>query len=141
MSALTKKPRIKEYEQIKILMPSLQMSYTIPKDQEAALQTIIVQAIHSVGGKEETSWRELFKDTDKKSAAIGGIEKYRDVALLIKSLREEAPMTQVELAEKLNVTQPYISDIERATKAIGKKVAKKLGQIFKVEARLFLTDI
>ena len=43
----------------------------------------------------------------------------------IKSLREEKGLTQKELAEKLNISQSYISRIE-------KKVIKKIKETIKI---------
>ena len=49
--------------------------------------------------------------------------------------------TQAELAEKMNVSQVYISRIESGKRAIGKSTAKKLGKIFGInDYTKFLKD-
>ena len=50
----------------------------------------------------------------------------------VRTYRENAGMTQTELAEKLNVTRAYICDIEHGRRAISKQFAKQLADCFKI---------
>jgi plasmid maintenance system antidote protein VapI len=47
-------------------------------------------------------------------------------------------MTQVELAEKLDIPQQNISEMENGKRPIGKSMAKRLASIFRVNYRIFL---
>ena len=51
-------------------------------------------------------------------------------------LRDE--MTQVALAGSLGCPQPWISQMEGGARPIGKKMAERLSQVFKVARRVFL---
>lgn len=50
----------------------------------------------------------------------------------IRSYRENAGLTQTELAEKLNVSRAYICDIEHGRRDISKQFAKQLADFFKI---------
>lgn len=52
--------------------------------------------------------------------------------------RTRADLTQVALAEKLNVKQHHLSEIEHNKRSIGKALAKKLAVVLKCDYRKFL---
>jgi predicted transcriptional regulator len=59
-------------------------------------------------------------------------------AMLLRGYRGKYDMTQIELAEKLQVTQNRISDMESGKRPISKDIAKKLGEIFNTPYKSFL---
>jgi len=75
------------------------------------------------------SWREVFKDE---------IDKYTEAGLMLRSCRITEELTQKDLAEIIGVSQHHISEMEHGKRPIGKTMAKKLGEFFKVDYRRFL---
>lgn len=59
-------------------------------------------------------------------------------ATLLKAARLKARLTQMQLAEKLNIRQHHLSEMENAKRPIGKALAKQLAEAFKCDYRLFL---
>lgn len=55
----------------------------------------------------------------------------------LKELRESNNMTQAELAEKCNVGQSTIAMIENGTNLPRVPLAKKLGDIFNIDWKIF----
>ncbi len=77
-----------------------------------------------------TSWRGAAKN---RIAASGG-----EAAHMVKSAREGAGLTQAQLADKLEIPQSNISQIETGKRAVGKNLAKRLAKIFNLDYRVFL---
>lgn len=80
--------------------------------------------------EESTPWREVAKSRIQEA---GG-----ESAHMLKTSREMAGMSQTELAKKLGMPQGNISQIETGKRPVGKTLAKRLAQIFKVDYRVFL---
>lgn len=80
---------------------------------------------------EETSipWREV---------AAEHIAKYTEVGIMLKGCRYREGLTQKNLAEVLNLKQNHISEMENGKRTIGKALAKKFGEYFEIDYRLFL---
>ena len=74
-------------------------------------------------------WREVFKEE---------IAKYGEVGLAVRGGRVKEDMTQQELADELGICQHHISEMENGKRSIGKAMAKRLAEIFKVDNRVFL---
>ena len=79
---------------------------------------------------ETISWRELAKERIRNA---GGESSY-----MVKSAREGAGLTQIQLAQKLRVPQSNISQIETGNRSVGKKLARRLAKIFDLDYRVFL---
>lgn len=75
-------------------------------------------------------------DSDEVFAKIN--KKYTKPGALIKGLRVREELTQIEMAERLSVTQSDISQMENGTRRIGRKVAKRIEALFDVNYRSFL---
>ena len=58
--------------------------------------------------------------------------------LFVKQKRKSVQLTQIELAEKLQVTQSDISQMENGTRAIGRVIAQRIEKLFDVDYRSFL---
>jgi DNA-binding XRE family transcriptional regulator len=56
----------------------------------------------------------------------------------IRTYRENAGLTQTELAEKLGVSRAYICDVEHGRRDISKQFAKQLAVFFKVSVARFI---
>lgn len=74
-------------------------------------------------------WREAFSDL---------INEFTEVGASIRGFRLREGWTQIELGKKVGVSQANLSKIEHGKRSIGKKLAKKLVDIFKVDYRIFL---
>lgn len=79
--------------------------------------------------EEAISVEEFFKQS------YGDFPKW---AVCLSGLRNREGLTQKELGEKINVAQYHISRMERGLRPIGKKIAKRLANVFKIDYRLFL---
>jgi plasmid maintenance system antidote protein VapI len=59
-------------------------------------------------------------------------------AVYLAGLRYREDLTQKELGELIGVDQSNISKMENGERPIGKNIAKRLVEVFKVDYRLFL---
>jgi DNA-binding XRE family transcriptional regulator len=75
------------------------------------------------------NWREVFKDR---------IEKKTEQGAALTGLRIHHGDTQEEFAKILGVSQPNLSSMENGKRAISKKMAKRIEEIFKVNYRIFI---
>jgi DNA-binding XRE family transcriptional regulator len=71
----------------------------------------------------------LFKDLTQKSGEPG---------ILLKGLRYREGLSQTECAKKLNITQTNLSAMENGRRHIGKELAKRIGDVFGLDYRIFL---
>ncbi|MGL4208681.1 MAG: helix-turn-helix domain-containing protein [Candidatus Adiutrix sp.] len=58
--------------------------------------------------------------------------------MLIRGFRGKTDMTQVELAERLGVTQGRVSDLESGRRSVSVEMAKKLSGVFDITYQAFL---
>jgi DNA-binding XRE family transcriptional regulator len=58
--------------------------------------------------------------------------------LILRGFRSRIKMTQIELAEKLRITQARVSEMESGKRSISVKMAKKLAQLFETSHKAFL---
>ena len=100
----------------------------------------VLSKLNEYEDEESINWRDtnLYK---KSLNAIGGIPAFRESAMMIKASRHRVGMTQVELAKKLKTKQNNISIMENAKRGVGKRQAMKLAKIFKVNYKVFLSDL
>ena len=76
-----------------------------------------------------TPWREAFKEE---------LEKFGEAALMLRGSRHKMELTQQELADALGISQNHISEMENGKRLIGKVMALRMGQFFKIDYRKFL---
>jgi len=70
---------------------------------------------------------------------FSGINKaYTRPGALLKGIRARENLTQVEIAEMIDVTQSDISQMENGTRSIGRNIAKRIEKLFCVDYRSFL---
>lgn len=102
--------------------------FLVPKDRAEGVVKLL-QDFEVKSGQHTMPWRDPIK---------GLIEKYSDSGVSLKGARAKEGMSQNELAEKLGIPQSHISDYETGRRSIGKKMAKRLARVFKVDFRVFL---
>ena len=84
---------------------------------------------------------KVSKNTDRiswREAAKKDIRKHSEGGLILRGSRFKEDVTQKELAEAIGVSQHHISEMENGKRPIGKEMAKRLAEFFKVDYRLFL---
>lgn len=59
-------------------------------------------------------------------------------AAILRGSRNKEGMTQKELAERLDIRQSHLSEMENGKRPIGKNMAKKLAEVFDCDFRVFL---
>lgn len=67
--------------------------------------------------------------------AYGDFPKW---AVALSGLRYREGLTQKQLGEMIGVKQSNISLMERGRREIGKNIARRLGDLFKIDYRIFL---
>jgi len=66
---------------------------------------------------------------------------YKAIGRRIKTCRKNAGLTQVDLAEKLGVTDKYISQIECGTSEVSLKRIFKLAELLEIKPEYLISDI
>lgn len=84
--------------------------------------------VHSTSGK-KGSWRDLFSKE---------LESHSEQGLYLKGLRLREGYTQSVLGAMIGVSPNNISAMERGRRQIGKALAHRLAQVFKVNYQRFL---
>jgi DNA-binding XRE family transcriptional regulator len=79
--------------------------------------------------EEAVDWKEAFNE------AFG---KIPSSAISLKGLRNREEWTQVELSEKIGISQANLSKMESGKRPIGKNMAHRLAEVFKTDYRMFL---
>jgi ribosome-binding protein aMBF1 (putative translation factor) len=59
-------------------------------------------------------------------------------ASILRGARHKEQMSQIELAQKLKITQSDLSKMENGKRPIGKNLAKRIAEILNVDYRIFL---
>lgn len=83
----------------------------------------------SVSQEDFIPWREVEQEA---------IDKYSEIGLMVRGGRYKAGLTQRKLAELIGVRPHHISEMEHGKRPIGKKMAQRFAEIFKVDYRVFL---
>ena len=84
---------------------------------------------------------KVSKNTDRiswREAAKKDIRKHSEGGLILRGSRFKEDVTQKELAEAVGVSQHHISEMENGKRPIGKEMAKRFADFFKLDYRLFL---
>lgn len=121
MSALTKKLPTNEIN-IKV-GKSKTRTFIVPKDKTQGL----LKLIQDYEVEETYPWREVMSDlTDN------------EIGNLLKSYRSDHQLTQTKLAKHLGISQSNIAEMETGKRSVSKLMAKKLGELFGVNYKVFL---
>jgi DNA-binding transcriptional regulator YiaG len=78
---------------------------------------------------QKSSIKSLFEKLD---------EKFTKAGALLKGLRLREGLSQVRFAEKINVTQANLSNMENGRRPIGKTIAKRIEKVFGTNYRYFM---
>ena len=103
--------------------------FLVPLDKASAIEILIKDAPGGVDGGDFVDIGEIFpgmRDPEKRRFII------------FRSIRTKTGLTQVQLAERLGISQADVSKIERGKRTIGKALAKKIEKEFKIDYRRFL---
>jgi DNA-binding XRE family transcriptional regulator len=117
MLELTKKQTTKGF---------VELHFLVPKKKAEEIKKVVA----CLGGVEEAEENELVPFEDAFPEFHHGIT--------LRGLRQRDGLTQGELAEKIGSQQNHISEMEKGKRAIGKAIAKKLGEVFNTSYRVFL---
>ena len=79
--------------------------------------------------EENISAQDLFEGLDRLRTEAGA---------LLKGVRARENMNQIEFAEAIGVTQANLSKMEHGKRPIGKQIAKRIEQVFRVNYKYFL---
>lgn len=75
---------------------------------------------------------------DENSLTIDDVFPDGDPAMALRGLRAREGITQKELAEKLEISQNRVSEMETGKRGISKAMAKRLESLFGVSYKAFL---
>lgn len=82
---------------------------------------------------------EVSKESiDWRAAANEVFGEIPNTALNLRGLRNREGLTQLQFGQAIGVEQSNISKMERGKRQIGAKIAKRIGEIFDIDYRLFL---
>ena len=103
--------------------------FLVPKEQAKGLTLLLNDFKVDIDKKINIPADTVFRHLDDKYTRPGA-------ALQGARLKEE--MSQVELADKLGISQTDLSKMEHGKRPIGKKMAKRLASALKIDYRVFL---
>jgi len=122
MSAPMKKPRT---ETITVGREQ----FKVPKETARAVLVLLKGAEHPDEGIILAGESEAIRKLD---------EKYTRAGACLQGARIKEGLSQVDLAEKLGISQSNLSKMELGKRSIGKAMAKKLAKILNLDYRIFL---
>ena len=102
--------------------------FLVPKDRAEGIVRLL-QDFEVKGDDKTIPWHESVQDL---------IEKYTEAGVALKGARAKAGFSQNELADKLDMPQSHISDMENGRRPIGKKMAKRFADVLHVGYKIFL---
>jgi ribosome-binding protein aMBF1 (putative translation factor) len=114
----TKKPRIEQLIRISITGPA--------ENRDKLMRNL--KKFGYIDTSDSVSWRDAFPEHDET----------KEAGECLAGSRYKEGLTQRELAEKTGIPQRHISEMENGKRLIGKKLARKLGEILNVDYRVFL---
>ena len=101
--------------------------FLVPSEKANAIETLIKEEPSS--DNELIDAGEVFPDLrDPKKRPF----------VVFRGIRAKTGLTQEEVAERLGITQAEVSKIESGKRPIGKALAKKIEQAFKIDYRRLL---
>ncbi len=121
---------------------SLEVPTSLANFVISAIRGIFALAGHEISNYNEIDFEEIAKEVEKSKheKGIPASEVFLDEspATLLRGLRGKEDITQIELAEKLGITQTMVSDMESGKRAISIKMAKRIEEVFNVSYKIFL---
>ena len=123
MSVAVKMPLIK----IEISEGKKTKLYLVPKSAANALAVLLEG--YSENDEDSVPAEDVFPDLKDPS---------KHPMITFRGIRAKAGLSQKELAERLEIAQADVSNIERGKREIGKALAKRIEKEFKIDYRRFL---
>jgi DNA-binding XRE family transcriptional regulator len=108
---------------------------TVPKSEYSKVAQAIT-GIFSLAGHELRDEEEI--DDDKLYTIEEAFPDFCP-ATILNGARLTFELTQAELAEKLGIKQSHVSEMEAGKRPISRKMAVKIGKIFDMPAKTFIT--
>lgn len=105
--------------------------FTVPKETAKAVLVLLRGSVESENQSDVISFHnsEVIRSLDAKFTRPG--------ATLLGARIKEG-LTQVELADKLKISQTNLSKMESGKRPIGKAMAKRIAKVLNIDYRLFL---
>ncbi len=126
MSVPMKKPRIETITVRGLVIP-------VPREKAKALLVLLKDELLSATDDDD----ELVSASD--SPALKELHaKYSKAGATLQGARVKEGLSQVELAEKLKISQTNLSKMENGKRPIGKNMAKRLSKVLNINYRVFL---
>lgn len=102
--------------------------FLVPRDRVRGL-IYLIQDFEVDENEQTVPFRETVSDL---------IKEYTEAGFALRGARVKEGLSQTELAEKMGLPQTHISAMETGRRTIGKKMAKRLSRILKIDYRVFL---
>lgn len=103
--------------------------FVVPREQAQGLAQVLkdyeVKAQHATFIPAERVFPEL-------------ADQARRPGVVLRGFRLRDNLTQAKLAQKMGCPQPWISQMESGVRPMGKKMAARLGKVFRADHRIFL---
>jgi len=112
---------------VKTPRTNLRIKGFIPSSILRVLRNEFGKKLTVTADKDDKEIENVFDSEEYKS-----FKKHVSPAYYIRTYRENAGLTQTELAEKLGVSRAYICDIEHNRRTISKLFAKQVADFFKI---------
>lgn len=131
--------KAKSYIEITLQVPGNRKShYKIPNTDEVIGKVdAFLHKLEHCEESEKTSWEE---STPWEELAKDRIAYHSKAGIALRGARFRAGLSQKELARRCEISQDNISRMENGKRAIGKKTAKKLAKVLKVDYTIFLSS-
>lgn len=99
-----------------------------PKNKaDEAISVLQAMGFTAMNEAEPTPWQEAFPGLQEKAPGI-----------YLAGARYREGLTQRQLADKADIPQRHISEMENGKRPIGRETARKLAQVLGVDYRVFL---
>ena len=110
-----------------------EISLSVPAAKASAVAEAIKGMLKLSGHK--VRW---LNDEDEELVDADVVFPDASPAKALRGLRVKEDITQIELAERLGISQNMVSDMEVGKRPISLKMAKRLGETFSIPYKLFV---
>jgi ribosome-binding protein aMBF1 (putative translation factor) len=127
MSAPMERPRTSSASDVEFVVRSGgEKRFRVPRDKARGFVLLLNEfEVENTSASAD----EVFKELDEKFGRAGSA---------LQGARLKEGLSQVDLAEKLKISQGDLSKMEHGKRSIGKAMAKRLSRVLKVDYRIFL---
>tara|TARA_R110000868_G_scaffold410505_1_gene698729 strand:+ start:15907 stop:16302 length:396 start_codon:yes stop_codon:yes gene_type:complete len=129
MSVPTKKPHT---SQVEIYAVDSHETFLLPKKVFVSLEKYKTKT----DKVNDDSYESELMDIDELFTDIN--KKYGEQGSILRGVRHREALTQKEFAKRVGITQADLSKMEHSKRMIGKKLARRIGDEFKVDPRILI---